>query len=500
MLVTSRVVHAGSWAGSIALALLLAIGIAGSTHADPDMWHEMALAREILAQRGVPSEDQFAYTPTVSPCVHHEWGTGMALYAAAAAAGEDGILLVGWALAAGIAGLAAVTARRSGASPQVILAIAPVAIFLSWIGFTFVRAQMFSLFFVALLLECIRADRSGRRGWCRSWPFAHLLWLNLHAGFVVGVGLLGVHAVETALRRRPVRHLFALIAIELALIVVSPWGWHYYGYLARALTMPRPSISEWGPVTSAFLPIPILWGFSLVLVLYALARRGWRGVPGIGIVLVAAVAAGLHQRHLSIHALTWFAHVPGWVEETPLGRMIRDGWRRWPRATLAAWAPVLLGSLVALARTWKWQVEIPANRGDHSVLVYPAGAVDHMDRSGFRGNVFVPFTVGAYVTYRLHPRVEVNIDGRYEVAYPPGSLERTQRLMRAEGDWEGELMSLGTDAVLVPATAELARGLDARTSWQLAYADDAYLFFVRTAVPVPIEDRRGERIVARFAQ
>ncbi|HUR27863.1 MAG TPA: hypothetical protein VM509_06735, partial [Planctomycetota bacterium] len=112
------------------------------------MWHELALAREIVATGAVPREDTFAYTPTVKPCVHHEWGTGLALFAAKRAGGESGVLLVGWGLAALIAGLAFVAARRSGASPALLLALGPIAIFLSWIGFSFVRAQMFSLAFL----------------------------------------------------------------------------------------------------------------------------------------------------------------------------------------------------------------------------------------------------------------------------------------------------------------------------------------------------------------
>ncbi len=45
--------------------------------ADPDVWHEMALAREALASGWVPLEDRFGFTPTVYPSVHQEWGAGL---------------------------------------------------------------------------------------------------------------------------------------------------------------------------------------------------------------------------------------------------------------------------------------------------------------------------------------------------------------------------------------------------------------------------------------
>ena len=69
---------------------------------DPDMFHEMALAREILATGRVPLADSFAYTPTVMPVIHHEWGTGVVLYVVAMHGGMVGMYLLLVALAAGI--------------------------------------------------------------------------------------------------------------------------------------------------------------------------------------------------------------------------------------------------------------------------------------------------------------------------------------------------------------------------------------------------------------
>ena len=57
------------------LAVFLA-GVAYTTFVDPDMYHGLALARESLAAGHLLIDDIFAYTPTVSPVVHHEWALG----------------------------------------------------------------------------------------------------------------------------------------------------------------------------------------------------------------------------------------------------------------------------------------------------------------------------------------------------------------------------------------------------------------------------------------
>jgi hypothetical protein len=44
---------------------------------DIDIWHQMNLVRASLAAGHLLTEDPFAYTPTVHPLIHHEWGAGV---------------------------------------------------------------------------------------------------------------------------------------------------------------------------------------------------------------------------------------------------------------------------------------------------------------------------------------------------------------------------------------------------------------------------------------
>lgn len=44
---------------------------------DLDVWHELALALEVVQTGSIPWQDHFAYTPKLDLVVHHEWGAGM---------------------------------------------------------------------------------------------------------------------------------------------------------------------------------------------------------------------------------------------------------------------------------------------------------------------------------------------------------------------------------------------------------------------------------------
>ncbi len=64
----------------IAVAAMFVAYIARMNEVTHDVFHEMALFREALLGDALPQQDVFAYTPTVSPSVHHEWATGAVLY------------------------------------------------------------------------------------------------------------------------------------------------------------------------------------------------------------------------------------------------------------------------------------------------------------------------------------------------------------------------------------------------------------------------------------
>src|SRR6516225_9688268 len=90
-----------STVATVALALLLVAGMA--PFIDMDVWHQMSLFREALRQGWIPYIDRFAYTPTLSPAVQHEWGAGAIAYLAATCFGETGLQLLRLSLVLAIA-------------------------------------------------------------------------------------------------------------------------------------------------------------------------------------------------------------------------------------------------------------------------------------------------------------------------------------------------------------------------------------------------------------
>lgn len=493
--------NARRWTAGIALAavgMLLLKGIVQNSFVDPDLFHEMALIRDAVRLGHLPLVDTLAYTPTVYPTIHHEWGTGVILYLVSTTWGGTGLLLLKYLLSIGIAVGCVACARRRGASLIALCSLAPMPVLLSWLGFTTVRAQMFTLLFSVALLYALDRDREGRRWWIAPWLLVYTAWLNLHGGFIVGLIFFAAHTLEQLLRRKPARHLILTGLAMLMLVFVNPYGPAYVSYLWRALGMDRPAIEEWAPIWTTFAPIAAMYVMSLLLVVYAVAKCGIRKMPGLMIVLLAAYAAMRHQRHASIYAVVWLCYVPAYIESTVLGHVLIRLWERRPKLTRLLWATVGLACLVSVIIDKPWELSLPANPGEHPRLTYPVGAVQHLTQVGFEGNLMTPFVEGAFVAWKLSPKVKISIDGRYEVAYPPGSLEEHRTFYAASPGWRDILAKYPTDLVLTPADDPIAEALADQDGWSLVYRDDAYELFARPGLELPTSDRRGQVLVGSF--
>jgi hypothetical protein len=215
-----------------------------NTVVDFDMFHSMALFREAIATGWIPSEDMFSYIPTISPVIHHEWGTGALLYLVTVSSGlgATGLMVTKYLLSATVVMGCYLYVKRQGVSVAVFAPLALIAIPIGKRGFTTIRAQLFTLLFLVILLLFLQEDRHRKRWWIAIWLPLYAIWVNLHAGFVVGIGLMALHTLERFLAGvlngerfsvafGRVKHLAAIVAVMVFMIVLNPYGLRYIPHL-----------------------------------------------------------------------------------------------------------------------------------------------------------------------------------------------------------------------------------------------------------------------------
>jgi hypothetical protein len=465
---------------------------------DLDVFHQMSLIRQSILARHISTVDIFAYTPTLPYIVHHEWGAGVIVYFVAAWLGAAGLLLLKYLLAAVLAWLCIVTARsRNSDFLPAFAVLAPVGILFVGHAFSPVRGQLYSLVFVACLLCCLEWDRNGDRRWMALWLPLSVLWVNLHAGFVVGIVLIGVHCLEQLLRGKRWLHLPLIMSAMVLLASINPYGTHYYSYLWRGLGMSRPAIGEWGPIWKPFPSFEsVILLLSLLLILYAARKTGLRAMPGLAIVCATAAEGALHHRMIPFYAVAWICYVPGYVLATPLGTRLKTLFSRPPLIYQAAWVLLAFFFLNATVMYRPWHLAVPGD-GNADEVVYPTGAVEYLTECRFKGNVMVPFEYGAYVSWKMYPAALVSIDSRYEAAYPNWWADAMFRFYGAGPGWKQTLTAYPTDVVLIRRTQPLAQAMK-ETNWRRIYIDRAYEVYERPGLDLAVVDYHDRVFEGRF--
>ncbi len=494
------------------------------TNLDLDVFHEISLIREAYKIGFMPQVDLFSYVPTLSPVVHWEWGAGAIFYLVVVQAGLGAAGLMGlkYLLAALIAIGCYRFSARQGAGNYVFSYLAFLGMSLGLIGFSTVRAALFTFFFVMIFLFLFEEDRKGK-----SWALwallpVHVIWLNIHPGFMVGLGLLAVYTGEKFFLKFKTEKSFPIALKEVVrpslfllggciLIVVNPYGVDYFPSLLNALALDRtPYILEWRPLWEQSWIFLSLFIVSLGVVLYCISKIGFSRMPGLFILAATAWLGLWHIRHLPIYAVVWTCYVPAYLEKTPVGSLLNET----RNSKLLKVGVLVLGimGLVFAVHNEFWKLRIPVTVEDarEKVAVYPAGAVSYLRDGKFSGNIMVPYNEGGYITWNLFPGVKVSMDSRFEIAYRIETVVENAKFYAADKGWREILAKYPTDAVLVPrwwdldkAMSEDSAGIDSRApaaAWQLVYIDDAYSLYMRSdlAGKYPHKDMRGKPIDARF--
>lgn len=483
---------------------------------DHDMFHQMALFREVIKTGTFPRTDVFSFTSKLNPVIHHEWGAGAIHYILLVrmGLGASGLIFLKYLLTAVICTGVYFFARRRGAGEHTFAFAAVWGIILGWVGFTTIRAQLYSLLFLVVFLLLIEEDREGK-----SWPLPILLlifplWVNIHAGFLIGLGLYAIYLLELFIshfyREKNLIKVIFLVKYQIAVLAVlslatllNPWSYKYIPALWQAIALDRTAIiSEWRPVWKVCFTTFNVLLISVIILIYAWhwQNKPFFLLPGIFMLIVSAWQAFWHYRHLSIYAVLFTGYVPVMLENTELNSLLRKFKK--PLCLLFLFLGISGLSLAFYNKFW--QPQMPTSLKDHEKgkILYALGPVRYLEEIGFSGNIMVSFNDGAYVSWKLYPKVKVSMDSRFEAAYTVDQVVENLNFYRGKEGWEDTLKRQSPDAILVRNYEPIERilGEGSNSDWQKVYFDDTYSLYFRAelAKKYRYRDRRGQITAGSF--
>jgi hypothetical protein len=480
--------------GAALFFMVVALERLTCTTPDVDLWGYMAFGRLFWETGSFPYRDIFAYLPTIDPFIYHEWLTGVLLYPIYTYTGAAGVQFLKYCLGLSAVGLVYLTARLRGAEPlPAICGLFLVQSFLA-LGYSPVRAQAFTIAFFGLSLYLLeRARKTGH--WRQLWVLipVQVVWANLHGGFVAGLGLVALYALGELISRRPFLPYIKVLLVAVPATLINPYGLEYWHYLAAALAMPRPEITEWVSAYQAYqrgvffkeFLIFFLVAFSALAII--IRTHWWQPTP----ILLLALTFFLGFRHLR-HQVFFFlligAYLPGpltyyfqAMRTDPKLQALKNIGRRlgWQMPAFAVATVVVYYSyLIVGQEPLRFRLPPIPSQGKTSVH-YPTGAVAYIQARGLSGNMLTEFNWGEYLIWSLYPRCRVSLDGRFEAVYASTVYQEYFDFLYARPRWRQFLEKYPPDLILIDRRNKIYTLIKAEPSWQQVYQDAGSALFLR---------------------
>jgi hypothetical protein len=467
----------------------LYFGVFSSSAADPDLWGYLAFGRLFWEKGSFPYHDLFSYTPTKAVWIYHEWLTGIIFYPIYKFFGAGGLQFLKYLLGMTTIGLVYATAVRRKARPVFVLLALMLAGNLIRFGYSPVRAQVFTYLFFMITLYVLDRVRTDRNWKCLWWlaPL-ELAWCNLHGGFVVGLGMIGLYAVGEALSGRRYLPYAAILLVATVATFINPYGYEYWQYMAQAVLMPRPEIGEWGTVFSAIrsgeyrgygVLYLVVFLVSLPLVLWYPKRDHTTGI----ILSVTAIMGFLHIRHILFFALAFGAYLP--VVLTEAWESLRSDpeiVKRYSRFRMIGLTLIVLIAGYTIGSSFYRFVSGTPFDLRVSSPYYPVAAVEVIKKYNLKGNILPYFEWGEYLLWTLYPDCKVGMDGRYETVYRDDVCKDYFDFLFARESWRNILNKYPPRMILIRSESRICSVLANDPDWRLVHSGEGSALFLRASL------------------
>src|SRR6267143_714361 len=192
-------IHLSARSLLIFVFLVLIFTLAARQIVDPDFWWHLKTGQHLLETRTIPHSDIFSAVFSGKEWITHEWLSEVFIYSVYRTIGYGG-LIVSFALLI-TAGFAVAYRRCARTVGHVYISGAALLLGAMAAAPTWgVRPQVFSFLFASIFLYLLERYQRGKRKHLIWWTVPlMILWVNVHAGFAVGLALIGLAIVGMAL-------------------------------------------------------------------------------------------------------------------------------------------------------------------------------------------------------------------------------------------------------------------------------------------------------------
>jgi hypothetical protein len=461
--------------------VVLALGLfamAARGMLDPDIWWHLRTGQLILQNHHLFHADPYSFTRSGQPWINHEWLFDVLVFALYRLAGA-GALIFTFALITLSTFL--LVFFRSPGKPYVagvVTVLGAIASVSTWGA----RPQMISLLLATVFLFLLeRSDREPRILW--SLVPLTVLWVNLHAGYALGIALIALFLVGSTMdfvldgerSRQSAKHLRRLLLVLGACcvaVLLNPYGARMYVYPLQTLRSPgmQSFIQEWLSPDfhdPKYLPLILM----ILGILAGVASAPKRLLARELMLLLPTMAAALWSiRHIPVFVVVAAPILAGfleaWLEPSGVRLLnIESGQIRRPAALVNVLVIAAVAGFAGV-RIWWVVYQQPAAEARR----FPAEAASFLAKERPPQPLMNYYNWGGYFIWKLYPDYRVYIDGRADV-YGDDLMSEFATAYYLTDDWEKPLRQWAVCTVVLPPDTPLVTALRSSPEWKQIYAD-----------------------------
>ena len=490
---------------SLAIFLLVVFFLTLKPLYDNDFWFHLRIGQFIWENRTIPHTDILSFTLPNYPYVYHSWLSEVIHYLIYQTAGFWGINL----LYSSITTLGVYFIYRT-----ISLITSPYRALVSSIVFlplliviADLRIHAISFLGLTIVVYLLYQHHQHSGGYAETyWQWLKqsrlltlvglfLVWVNLHGGFIIGIGILGLYTVLSLLSRKhsPKHKLYLSLTALIILLVtlINPFSFRAYQLPITMTTNPiaREYNSDWHPLFSRtmiqlepnYVIVQIYACLSMLIVAFVSRDRLNPFTIISGLLFIALF---ISKRYLLPFSILIIPLVTIRVDRAfPQAIMNRIApYTRTIKLYSCLWAGVLL-AIVSLNLVRVIYVNSdPTNYGSYSSLItFPSQAIHYMQNNSYPQNLFNNYDWGGYLTWHL-PDQQVFIDGRMDnfIVHGESFLVTYHALLNAGTGYETLLEQYQIRSVLLKPSDPLVNQLLATPDWQTRYQDAVSIFMTKS--------------------
>jgi hypothetical protein len=458
---------------------------------DPDFWWHLKTGEYIVKTFSIPRVDFYSFTTPGKAWVAHEWLSEVIFYLVYSRFGPYALIFLFTLL---IALAFWIVFRRSPAHPfiKAFAVLLGVWSILPTIG---VRPRALTFLFAAIYLALLHRFVRERETKAIWWLVPMMaVWVNLHAGYLIGLVLIGVTIVGVVLdgwaaREKLVIHwprLKTLILVFLACLVavnLNPQGPRIFIFPFEFFLSPvqQDMVVDW--LSPNFHEKDLLPLAALILLTIAvLALSPKRPRPSEVLLFLSTLYAMLKSgRHMDIFALVatplLAEYLQNCVETTSFAKVFGPAKPAGPGDLRRAIVFNVLLFVPVAACLFKLKSEIYSPPVQKKLNV-PVNAVAYVKDNNISGNTITdPNIWGGYLIWAL-PSNPVYIDGRVDMYgddFAKDYIEMSSGITR----WQEPFEKYSVQVAILKSKSVLGVQLAASPQWQQVYQDDMAVVFRR---------------------